>query len=92
MLFSGMYVAIQIPVQPPVALARIPTRALQPGGKVWIVRDGKLIIFDADVARTERETSLIRIFEYGPQPGDKVVTSPLSFVQDGMLVEEANER
>ena len=87
-LFTGLFVKVRIPIQPAVPLVRIPVSALRPGGQVWLVRDGKLRIVAADVARSENDSVLIRRTESGLQPGDKVVTSPLPAVRAGMSVKE----
>ena len=85
-LFSGMYVQIHIPVDPPVPLLALPQAAVRPGGQVWIVRDGKLQIETIDVARVDRDRVLIRGEAAPVRPGDEVVISPLAAVQNGMPV------
>ncbi|MBX3436481.1 MAG: biotin/lipoyl-binding protein [Planctomycetaceae bacterium] len=89
-LFSGMYVKVRIPIETPIPMLRVPLTALQPGGIVWVVRDGQLAIVPAKVARQERETALLQVTSDGPQAGERVVTSPLAAVENGMPVREVN--
>lgn len=90
-LFSGMFVKLRIPVAPPQPFIEIPPAGLQPGGQVWVVRDGKLQILKVDVARTDSTRVLIRANgKSGLQAGDKVVTSPLAGIKNGMPAREVN--
>lgn len=90
-LFSGMYVKLRIPVAPPQPLIEIPPAGLQPGGQVWVVRDGKLQILKVDVARADSNRVLIRANgKAGLQAGDRVVTSPLAGIKNGMPAREVN--
>ena len=91
-LYAGMYVTVRIPIESPLPLAEIPQAALQPGNQSWVVREGKLRILPATVARMESDSVFLQIVPEGPQPGDAVVVSPLAVVHDGMPVEEAVER
>lgn len=90
-MYVGMYLTIRVPVLSPIPLLEIPTDALRPGNEVWIVRDDKLHIVSSDVMRRERHKVYIRLAEGGLQPGDHVVTSPLSYVQEDMPVKELPE-
>ncbi len=91
-LFSGMYVKTLIPIRPPEALLAIPMRAVRPGGEVWIVRDGKILVRKIDVVRMVAETALVKPHPDGLTDGDSVVTSPLSSVRDGLEVEIISSR
>ena len=84
-LFNGMFVDIEIPIDPPVDLIRVPISALQAGSQVWIVRDNVLHTEIVDVAQTLDEHVLIRR-PASLRSGDRVVTSPLAVVRDGMAV------
>jgi len=87
-LFSGMYVDVRIPIETPVPMLRVPLTALRPGGELWVVRDGHLDIVSVDVARKEGDAALLRMSTEGPQVGERVVTSPLAAVEDGMAVRD----
>ena len=91
-LLTGMYVAIEIPINPPIELLRIPIAALRAGGHVWIVREGHLHIEKVEVARSEDNFVIIRRKDKAVKPGDRVVTSPLSAVQNKMPVREAGKK
>jgi multidrug efflux pump subunit AcrA (membrane-fusion protein) len=52
-LVRGMYVAIELHVEPPTALVRIPEDGLRPGKVVWLARNGQLEI-KKDVHLIER--------------------------------------
>lgn len=90
-LLSGMYVDVRIPVQSPAQLLRLPSEAVRPGGQVWTVRDGKLQIMTADVARTEDRYALIRQDTTGLTVGDRVIVSPLASVSKGMDVNDLSD-
>lgn len=88
-LFSGMYVTVRIPVSAPVELIAVPVPALRPGGKIWVVRDGKLVVESVDVALEEPDRVILRGSGVGAlAAGDKVVVSPLPHVVTGMTVQE----
>ena len=87
-LLSGMYVSVRIPVRSPGPLLKLPVEAVRPGGQVWVVRDGKLQIMTAVIARTQKAFALLRGSETGLMNGDRVVVSPLAAVHDGMAVRE----
>jgi len=88
-LFSGMYVAVRIPVAPSVPLLAIPSVAVRPGGRVWVVRDGALRFMTVKTVLATGETVVVRQPAGGElRPGDKVVTSPLASVKTGMPVTE----
>lgn len=89
-LFNGMFVDIEIPIDPPVELIRIPLSALRAGGQVWIVRDNVLHAESVDVAQTVDDYVLIRR-PASLRAGDQVVTSPLAVVRDGMTVRLATQ-
>lgn len=86
-LFTGMFVDIELPIDPPIELLQVPIAALRAGGQVWIVREGTLRIELVDVARMENEFVLIRRPE-SLREGDRVVVSPLAAAMDGMRVRE----
>ena len=87
-LITGMYVTIRIPIAAPVELIEIPTSALRPGGEVWVIRDRQLHIQTVEVAHANDPFVLVRRQQTGLQPGDKVITSPLAIVKNGMSVKE----
>ena len=87
-LLSGMYVTVRIPVRSSTPLLELPAAAVRPGGQLWVVRDGKLEIMTAVIARSREDYILLRGSETGLVDGDRVVISPLAAVQNGMAVRE----
>jgi RND family efflux transporter MFP subunit len=86
-LFSGMYVKVRIPVNPPIPLVKVPTSAVQPGGEVWLARQGVLDIQPVTLARLNGTGALLMPTADGPQPGDSVIVSPLAGPMQGMPVQ-----
>lgn len=89
-LFSGMYVKVRVPVDPPIPLVAVPNTAVQPGGDIWLVRDGALDIEDVTVARMNGDSALLLPSQNGPQPGESVVVSPMAGPTQGMEVHPIN--
>lgn len=85
-LVRGMYVKLAIHVQPEVTLLEVPERALQPGNVVWCVRDDKVRIIALHNVTMHDDHILVPESADGLQVGDKVVTTPLLGVTDGMPV------
>ena len=89
-LFSGMYVTVRIPIAAPIPLIAVPREAIRPGGRLWVMKDGKLAIEQVDVAMTTGDQVVLRQpLSNRLQPGDRVVTSPLPVVRPGMLLKES---
>ncbi|WGL16930.1 efflux RND transporter periplasmic adaptor subunit [Microbulbifer bruguierae] len=65
---------------------RIPLTALQDGDRVWIVRDGKIVIQPVRVAHFNEEFAVL---ESGLRGGEILVTTRLASVTDGMPVRVA---
>lgn len=87
-LFSGMYVKVRIPIDVPLPLLRVPLTALQPGEEVWVIRNEKLAVVPVRTARKDRHHAWLSVSKDGPQAGERVVTSPLAAVVDGMPVRD----
>ena len=60
---------------------------MQPGGDIWIVRDGALDIEQVSVARFDGDKALLVPSANGPQPGESVIVSPLAGPTQGMEVQ-----
>ncbi len=88
-LLSGMFVSVRIPLQFKKPLLSVPVEAVRPGGKMWLNDNGKIKILDVTVAKVIHSKALLQ-----PSPslkvGDRVVTSPLAAVAEGMLVRESS--
>lgn len=95
-LVRGMYVTVRIYVAPGVPVLRVPERAVQPGGMVGRIRDGKLKMIPVELAEVVPEGALIVAPPDILQEGDSVAVSPTPFIEnnplaisgDGLPVEE----
>lgn len=94
-LMAGMFVTVQVHAKPKLPLFRIPETAVQPGNKVWLVREihsgtpplGKLHLASVRVAYSAAETVLAYGNDSPLGAGDFVVSSPVSCPAEGMTVE-----
>lgn len=87
-LVRGMFVNVQIHTSPGVTLLKVPEQAVRPGNTVWRVRDGRLDVLRVPVAQMLDDGLLIVADENRLGSSDRVVTSPLASVRDGMKVRE----
>ena len=91
-LLTGLYVDIRVPIQTDLALLQIPEQSLRPGGKVHVVRDGKLRTLTVAVARSLDDSVLIRRDDSSLSLDDQIIVSPLPTVIEGMAVSVVGER
>ena len=77
-LMVGMYVAVDIHVNPQSQLVRIPKSALYPGNRLWVVVDEKLERREVNVALAQDDSVLVYARQGQIQPGEAVVVSPLA--------------
>ncbi|QDT89746.1 efflux RND transporter periplasmic adaptor subunit [Gimesia algae] len=89
-LTRGMFVVIDIPLKGNVSLLKLPEMAIRPGNLVWVVRDGKLHSETVRVVDMSGDQLLVEQGASGLKPGDRVVVSPLSTADEGMLVSEGD--
>jgi len=83
-LAAGLFVAVEIEGRRLTEAAAIPSSALRDDQTVWVVGDDGVLSFRAvDVARITPNQAIITS---GLQSGEKVVTSPLRSVTNGMKV------
>ena len=87
-LMRGMYVTVEIHVQPQTELLRIPQEAVRPGNKVWRVHQGQLALEEVEVVRVSELGVLVNAEQSDLAAGDKVVVSPLALARPGMKVKE----
>ena len=89
-LLTGLYVKIRLHTPPREGLLRVPTTAVQPGPRVWRIRNGKLELVTVQIVRWTSDHAII-------EPGDgpdalaaeeRIVTSPLPLARHGMNVRE----
>lgn len=86
-LVRGMYVDVEIHVKPDVPLLSLEDLAIQPGNKVWLVREGKLEILPVQIAQINNKRAILNGLNTKLKAGDQVVTSPLPNIENGMAVE-----
>lgn len=89
-LTRGMFVVVDIQLKGHVPLLEIPEMAIRPGNLVWVVRDGKLHSEKVRVVDMSGEQLLVEQGASGLKPGDRVVISPLSTADEGMVVSEGD--
>ncbi|MFC1597612.1 efflux RND transporter periplasmic adaptor subunit [Planctomycetota bacterium] len=85
-LVRGMYVIVRVHGEPQAPLIWIPEKAVRPGDKVWVVRDGKLVVLDVRVVRVADGRAIVVAGDLAE--GGRVVVTPLAKAVDGMEVEE----
>ncbi|MHC2069557.1 efflux RND transporter periplasmic adaptor subunit [Bremerella sp. T1] len=86
-LMVGMYVQVDVHVNPRSPLVSVPVSAIYPGNRLWVVKDDKLQRREISVAVSDDETALVYAGEGRIQPGEMVVVSPLASPFDGAKVE-----
>ncbi len=87
-LVTGMFVQISVHTKTEVPLVSLPERALRPGNRVWLVRDGQLAVEHVEVVQVVGDEILLREDSSPIRAGDHVVVSPLSSPYPGMPVAE----
>ncbi len=90
-LISGLFVAVEFASAPPVGSVTIPRRALRPGNLVWILdQDDRLRIREVTTLHAGEDNVVLAS---GLAPGERLITSNLQYVVDGMLLRaEGGER
>jgi RND family efflux transporter MFP subunit len=87
-LMRGMYVTVTLNVAPRIRLVSIPTRGVQPNGRVWTVDNGVLRGHSVQAARVLADRVLVRADSTDLKPGDRVVVTQLATPVDGSRVRE----
>jgi len=87
-LVRGMYVNLTIHTRPHAAFLQVPHQAVQPGNRVWCVRDEKLVQISLKIAQSMDEMVLVDAGDSGLTAGDRVVISPLRAAFSGLEVRE----
>jgi len=85
-LLSGMFVTVRIPIDAPVPLFRVPPEALRPGGTIWLVRGGRLLVVNVSLLQMLQTDAIVHQLDQPLVDGDRVIVSPLAAIQDGMAV------
>ena len=88
-LVEGMFVEVVFTAPPPAGAVVIPRAALRPGNQVWVVDAGNLLrIREVTVVRAGVEQAVI---SSGLVAGERICTSNLQYITDGMPVRVAGE-
>ncbi len=91
-LVRGMYVSVLVHTNPQDVLFDVPEQAVRPGDRLWRVRGGKLAVLKVQVVGVSADVATVQAKPEALGVGDKVVVSPLAFVEDGMAVREQAAR
>ncbi len=86
-LILGTLVQVEIEAKPIPDVVRLDRSLLRQGDTVWILEDGELRIREADVVFSDSRHAYLRS---GVNEGDKVVTTNLATVVDGLPIRESD--
>jgi multidrug efflux pump subunit AcrA (membrane-fusion protein) len=89
-LLRGMFVTMQIKIDPRIPLLSVPASAVRPGDRVWVFRKGKLATEHVDVVMIVGGEALILAKHAPVSVGDQIITSPLPMAIVGMPLRLAN--
>lgn len=81
-LLAGAFVNAQISGEKKRTLSALPAKALRNGNQLWLVKNKRLAIVDADIVQRGRDTLLVA----GLPSGTVVITSTLPIPIEGMLI------
>lgn len=87
-LLRGMFVEVRVHVENDGGFVSIPEEAQRPTGDVWVMRGGTLVIVRPHALAVTGGRVIFDGVESGLLPGDRVVTSQLTNVRDGMAIVE----
>ena len=68
-LLRGMFVTVRVDVPTRMTLVEIPTIALRPGNRLWLMRDDRLVIKEVDVALVQAGAHAARPRQVGARRG-----------------------
>ncbi len=90
-LVRGMFVSLEIHTQPTIDLIEVPEVAVQPGNRVWRVRDKRLNTVGVHVVEIADGVAVLRSQPDRLAVGDRVVISPLADVTEFMAIRERKQ-
>ena len=90
-LLRGMFVTLQIKVDPKRPLLAVPVNAVRPGDRVWVLRDSKLATAEVDVVMIVDQQALILAEQAPIRAGEQIITSPLPMPVVGMPLRKAKQ-
>jgi len=86
-LLPGSFVDVRIAGRVLADVVSVPRHAIHDGGTVWVFDEGKLTMRGVEIAREDRQQTLISA---GLDEGELVVVSVLDAVTDGMAIRRAD--
>jgi multidrug efflux pump subunit AcrA (membrane-fusion protein) len=87
-LVRGMFVALEIHAQPKAHLLEVPAIAIQPGSRVWRVRENQVHAIDIRVVEIDEDVGILQADADALAIGDRVVVSPMANPPNGTTVRE----
>jgi multidrug efflux pump subunit AcrA (membrane-fusion protein) len=88
-LTTGMFVTVRARVTPHAPLLELPAEAVRSGNVAWVMREDKLHIQKVQIARRlSDQRVLVYATEDGLRADDRVVTTPMAMVREGMALTE----
>lgn len=88
-LTTGMFVTVRAHVKPHAPLLELPAEAVRSGNIAWVMRGDKLHIQSLQIARRlPDQRVLVYATEDGLRADDRVVTTPMAMVREGMSLTE----
>ena len=89
-LLRGMFVQVRVHVESAEDLVSVPEDAVRPTGEVWVVRDGVVVVLRPRPLQVAGGLAFFDSASSGLVAGDRVVTSQLGNVRDGMAVSDGD--
>jgi hypothetical protein len=86
-LLPGTFVDVRIFGRTLDEVAAVPRYAVHDSNRVWVFNDGKLEIREVEIARADRQSTLL---SSGLSEGDLVIVSSLDAVTEGMTIRRAD--
>ncbi|MCW8985176.1 MAG: hypothetical protein OQK55_07525, partial [Thermoanaerobaculales bacterium] len=83
----GSFVDVRIAGRTLSRVVSVPRHAIHDGRYVWVFDDGKLAVREVEIAREDRQQTLI---SSGLEEGDMVIISALDAITDGMTIRRAD--
>ena len=87
-LMAGMFVAVDFRSAPPAGTVTIPRRGLRPGNQVWVLDEDDRLRIRNVTALHAGESDVV--LSEGLQAGERLITSNLQYVVDGMQLRTAD--
>lgn len=87
-LMRNTFVSVEVPIRNSMNLVRIPTEALRPDEKIWMLKDGKFHEQEVKVAHSSPKNVVLFADPTMVAVGDRVIVSPLSMVSSELRLRD----